>query len=108
MLSRKFRVTKEDMELVIRSGKGPSHDFFYVKTLANNLNNSRFAVIVSKKIEKTSVGRHLLKRRVWAIIDKLEKKRFKKQMDFAFFVKKAFDKKDILTIKGQVERIVLE
>jgi ribonuclease P protein component len=108
MLSRKFRVTKEDMEQVTRFGKGPNYDFFYVKSQTNKLKNIRFAVIVSKKVEKTSVGRHLLKRRFWAVLDKLEKNRFKKQTDFAFFVKKTFDKKDILAIKGQVEGIVLE
>jgi ribonuclease P protein component len=76
--------------------------------MANSFKNSRFVVVVGKKVAKTSVQRHLLKRRLWAILDKMDKSKFKEQTDFAFFVKTTFISTDIPEIKQQVEVCVLK
>lgn len=99
MLSRKYRITKEYVEKVIKFGKGPNFDVFYVRKMSNNLENRRFSVIVSKKIEKTSVGRHLIKRRIWSIIEKIDENELSKNEDVVIFVKKIFSKDTLLAIK---------
>lgn len=106
MLPRKYRIVKEDMENIIKFGKGPSFDFFYVKKSKNIGQNSRFAIIVSKKVEKTSVGRHLLKRRFWSVLDNLDKKSLNIPQDYIFFIRKYFNKKDFLIIKGQIKEVI--
>lgn len=108
MLSRKYRIKKEDIEKIIKRGKGPIFDFFYVRIFTNNFSNKRFAVIVSKKTQKTSVGRHLLKRRIWAVLDEMNKDNLKGQTDFVFLVKRPFLKKDIAIIRDQIEIVVSE
>jgi len=108
MLAKKYRVTKEGIEKATKLGKGPSLDFFYAKIIPNDFKNSRFAIIVNKKTKKTSVGRHLLKRRLWSVLDNISKDKFKKQTDFVFLIKKVFKKEDLNKIKRQIEGVVLE
>lgn len=44
---------------------------FLIRVKNNNLNVSRFAVVVSKKIDKRAVGRNKIKRQVRNCIEKL-------------------------------------
>jgi ribonuclease P protein component len=41
-----------------------SSQYFIVRSRVNGLPHSRFAAIVGAKVDKSSVGRHLLKRRI--------------------------------------------
>ena len=63
MLRKENRVTKKkDIERIFKKGKGFKEDFLILKTVKNNLNNSRFCFIVSKKISKKAVIRNKVKR----------------------------------------------
>lgn len=68
MFSRKNRIPREKLEEIIKQSKSLGGDFFNIKFSENNLNFPRFSVIVSKKVCKSSVGRHLLKRRLVSVI----------------------------------------
>jgi len=70
MLSRKYRATRTEIERVIKSGITISGDFFYAKVSKDEKEKPGFAIIISKKIEKTSSGRHLLKRKISSVIEK--------------------------------------
>ena len=64
MFQRKYRANKEDIEKAIKNGYNIQGNLVYIKVSREKKENTTFAVIIPKKIEKTSVGRHLLKRRV--------------------------------------------
>lgn len=69
MLQRKYRANKEDIEKTIINGQNIQGNLLYIKVSREKKENTTFAIIISKKIEKTSVGRHLLKRRISSAIE---------------------------------------
>ena len=75
MLQRKYRASKSDIEQTIKSGYNIQGNFSYAKVSREKKDKSTFAIIISKKIEKTSVGRHLIKRKISAAIEDLIKKK---------------------------------
>ncbi len=88
MLSKKFRVPREEMEMIMKSGKSFHTDFFYAKFLPNKFSFQRFAVVIPIKIEKKSSGRHLLKRRITSVIERFIKNSFQKSFDSVILAKK--------------------
>ncbi len=66
MLPKDQRIDTKRFNEVIASGKNISAGAFYFKTLNND--KSRFAVVVSKKVTKSAIRRHLIKRRVFHAI----------------------------------------
>ena len=70
MLNRKYRATRLDIEDTIKTGISVMGRFLYAKISKNPTNHLGFAIVVSKKNEKTSVGRHLIKRKVSSYIEK--------------------------------------
>lgn len=89
MLSRKYRATRHNIEESIKTGVSVSGNLLYAKISRKETKNVGFAVVISKKIEKTSVGRHLIKRRIVSCIEENLSKinpEFKKTV--VFFIKK--------------------
>ncbi len=70
MLSRKYRAGRSDIEDTIKTGATLSGMFLYGKVSRKIGARPGFAIVISKKIEKTSVGRHRLKRKISAAIEK--------------------------------------
>ncbi len=69
MLSRKYSLSKKkQVAEVFQKGKIYFSPFFNIKFLPNNLNHSRFCIIISAKISKKAVVRNKLKRRLRAIL----------------------------------------
>jgi len=69
MLRRKDRATRPNIEEAIKSGVTISELFLYAKVSRKDGNMAGFAIVVSKKIEKTSVGRHRIKRKISAALE---------------------------------------
>ncbi len=68
MIAKKFKLPigvwlKERKRFIFRK-----NDFFAVKLAENNLNHSRFGVVVSKNILKSAVKRNKLKRAIFNFI----------------------------------------
>lgn len=85
MLARKFRLNRQEIEEIIKKGISLNGFFFYIKTLnISNRKNNGFSIIISKKVEKTSVGRHRIKRIVSSIIENTGF--YKKELKFNSFV----------------------
>ena len=101
MFSRKNRIPREKLEEIIKQSKSLGGDFFNIKYLENNLDFPRFSVVVAKKVCKSSVGRHLLKRRFVSII-KSQIKAFSNK-DYVFFIKKEAINKDFKETKTVFE-----
>ena len=106
MLPKKFRATKKEIENTLKNGKIISAGFIYAKVSYRDLKNPTFAIIVPKKTEKTSVGRHLLKRRVGAVLESIIPSIENFNRTIIFFVQKSTTKPDFSEIKKSVLEIL--
>jgi len=107
MLGRKYRASRKDIEAAIKSGAAVSFAVLYAKISRTDTEKAGFAIVVSKKTEKTSVGRHALKRKVSAAIEANIKKmgpNFKKTI--VFFPKKTERPVPYAEIKKEVEEVL--
>lgn len=57
-----------DFEKIFKTGRSLYGRFLGFKIIKNDLAYSRFAVILGKKIQKSAVARHFLKRKIFNII----------------------------------------
>jgi len=64
MLRQKYRASRLNIEDAIKSGLTVSESSLYAKVSRKDGDMPGFAIVVSKKIEKTSVGRHRIKRKI--------------------------------------------
>ncbi|MEI8223932.1 MAG: ribonuclease P protein component [bacterium] len=70
MLSRTYRIAKHHFPAVSR-GKVVQNEYMRIVIKQDpQLNNSKFAVIVSNKIAKKAVVRNLIRRQVYSILEK--------------------------------------
>ncbi|MFH0755377.1 MAG: ribonuclease P protein component [bacterium] len=111
MLSRKYRAIRSDIEETIKTGISISGKFLFAKISKKEKQNLGFAIIISKKNEKTSVGRHIIKRKISSFIEKNLPKinsNFKKTI--IFFLKKTNEplicKKNFKEIEKDIEFIL--
>ena len=84
-----------------------SEAILYAKVSRKDAKKAGFAIVVSKKIEKTSVGRHALKRKISAAIEDNIKKMnpdFKKTI--VFFPKKTEKLVSYTETKKEVDEIL--
>lgn len=104
MFSRKNRIPRETLEQIIAQSKSLGSDFFNVKYIENNLDFPRFSIIVSKKVCKSSVGRHLLKRRFASVV-RAYLNTFNRK-DYVLFIKKEAVEQNFKTLKSSFERFI--
>lgn len=81
MLKKEYRASP-----VLRGAKSFSTQYFRLNLAKNNLEISRFAFVVSKKIDKRAVVRNSLKRKVRSNIEEIFDK-IKGGNDFIFYPK---------------------
>jgi ribonuclease P protein component len=70
MIPRKYRATRIDIESTIKAGVTLDSPILYAKVSKKEPEKTGFAIVISKKVEKTSTGRHLIKRRISDVIEK--------------------------------------
>ena len=69
MLPKRNRLKKKkDFEKVFKNGKGFREDFLILKIVSNNLKNTRFGFIVSRKVSKKATQRNKIKRRLRELV----------------------------------------
>ncbi len=105
MLSRKYRATRPEVEQVIKTGTTVSGNLFYAKISREAKEMPKFAIVISKKIEKTSAGRHLLKRRISSVIEK-KISDIKTKKIAIFFPKKINERINYKKIKKDISSII--
>jgi ribonuclease P protein component len=89
MLSKKYRAKSNLIEETVKSGKTVSGNLLYAKISRMDNENPSFSIIIPKKVAKTSVRRHYIKRKLSGILEKeikSMKDSFKKTI--VFFAKK--------------------
>ena len=85
MFSKKQRIDREKVGKIIKSPDFLfNSNLFNVKYSENNLPYPRFSIVISKKVAKSAVSRHFLKRKIVNILKKKEKI---KNYDLILFLK---------------------
>ncbi len=102
MFSQKNRIPKIELNELSAQKGYISGGFFVLKTRENKVGLPRFAVVVSKKVSKLSVKRHLIKR-VFVEIVRSKMGSFK-NMDFLFIL----SPESIKTDRKNLEKTTLE
>jgi len=75
MLSRSHRISGREIEKIIKNGKVIHSPFFTIRFYSNKVEkNVKMTVIVPVKIAKTSVLRHLVRRRMYEAVRPLVEK----------------------------------
>lgn len=88
MLPKKYRLSKQkEFERVFDSGKKQTNLIFTLFFLKNNVNYSRFAFLVGKRVSKKAVERNRLKRIQREAVRK-NIKTIKPGVDYVFLAKK--------------------
>ena len=94
MLSKRYRFhSRGGVRYTYQNGKTIRGSKISLVFADNSRNKQRYAVVVSKKILKSAVGRNRIRRRVYEAI-RLEHPNFKESLDFIFIIYS----KDVLTM----------
>ena len=110
MLKRKNRLSRnKDFERVFQEGK--KYNFlengFYIKVCKNNLDISRFGIIVNKKVSKKAVVRNRIKRIIREII-RLNIEEIKKGIDVVIVILPNFKKEKFQQTQEIIKRAFQE
>lgn len=95
---------KKDFEKAFKEGKNWSQDFLFLKVKKNDLEESRFGLVVSKKVSKKAVVRNKLKRRLREIIRK-RLPEIKKGIDGVIVIKPGFPEDNFEGIEKKIEKL---
>jgi ribonuclease P protein component len=105
MLAKVNRLKKKkDIEKVFEKGKGFKEDFLILKIVKNDLENSRFAFVVPRKISKKATLRNKIKRRLRELV-RLKIKKIKKGMDLVLLALPGLEKKDFWQMEKIINRL---
>ena len=96
---------KKDIERVFKKGKGVKEDFLILKTVKNDLNETRFGFIVSQKISKKANIRNKIKRRLRELV-KVKLKKLKKGTDNLIIVLPGLETKDFWEIEEIITKLI--
>ncbi len=102
MLAKLYRLTKnKDFARVAKEGKAAYAKELALKWIENNLDYSRFGIIVSLKVDKKAVIRNKIKRRIRVILkENLEE--IKKGFDFLILTRPEIKKLNYQQIKEEL------
>ena len=107
MLSRKYRATRINIEDTVKTGISIFGKFLYAKVSKKDGDKLGFAIIVSKKNEKTSVGRHLIKRKITSYIENnLSKIKPEIKKTVVFLLKKTNEPLDYKEVEKDVDFVL--
>lgn len=73
MLPQTDRLRRNRVEYILKKGQRQANQYFSIKFLRGAESDSRFAVVVSMKVEPKAVDRNQLRRRIYEAIKKAPK-----------------------------------
>jgi len=107
MLSRKFRATRPNIEDTIKTGLSVFGKFLNTKISRKDNEKLGFSIVVSKKVDKTSVGRHRIKRKISCYIEEnLPKINKNTKKTVVFLTKKTEEPLNYQDIEKDVKKIL--
>jgi len=105
MLPRTNRLQKtKDIKKVFKRGKEVKEDLLILRTVKNNLDNSRFGFIVSQKVSKRASLRNKVKRRLRDLV-KGKLKKIKTGKDYLLIALPGLETKSFKDIKEAVDKL---
>jgi len=105
-LPRENRLKKEeDFKKVFKKGRGFTNNLFVLKIVKNNLDISRFAFVISKKISKKATVRNRIKRRLDNVI-RVDLPKIKKGWDGIIIVLPGAEIKDFKEIEEDINQLL--
>ncbi|MBQ6461347.1 ribonuclease P protein component [Candidatus Saccharibacteria bacterium] len=105
MLSKKYRFhSRGGVRYVYQKGKTVRKPKMSLVFVENERKYTRFAVVISKKVMKTAVGRNRIRRRIYEVLRK-NIKYIPKEMDYVFVV---FSKDVIEMPLNELEKLLGE
>ncbi len=107
MLTKYNRLTKEkDFKVVFKAGKKYSllGTGIYLKVRENNLEQSRFGFVISKKVSKKAVVRNKIKRRLREVV-RIDISEIKRGVDVVVVVLPGFEKNNFQTVKEKINNL---
>lgn len=108
MLPKHNRLTKKkDFERVFQKGRGFQEDSLYLKITKNNLKNSRFGFIISKKYSKKATMRNKVKRKLRAFVQ-AKLPQLKKGIDGVVVVIAIFTPRDLENLEKTTNKLFLK
>ena len=108
MLSKKRRVGRHLFNKIFPKTRISSTDFFTVRFVeSEKKKETRFSIIVSKKISKTAVGRNLIRRRVSRVLE-IMRGRIAHSYIVLIYCKKNTHNAPFAILEKEVERSLLK
>ena len=109
MLNKKYRFhSRGGVRYVYQKGKTVRKPKMSLVFVENTRGFTRFAVVVSKKVEKSAVGRNRMRRRIYEAL-RLNMENLPKRMDYVFVVySKDIMKMPFKEIEGLLGELVAE
>jgi len=108
VLNKLHRLKKNnDIGKVLKQGKKFTENFLIIKTLPNDLEETRFAFIISKKFSKKAVVRNRIRRQVSEVI-KDNLKAIKEGIDVVVLSIPGSQERSSEEIKGTVSRLLVK
>lgn len=105
MLPKTNRLTKKkDLERVFRKGEGVKEGLLILKTVKNNLDNSRFGFVVSRKVSKKANLRNKIKRRLRDLV-KGKLKKIKEGRDALLIALPGLERKGFKEIEETINKL---
>jgi ribonuclease P protein component len=102
MLPKKHRISqKKDFAKIFRRAKFFPGRFFLLRSVENNLELSRFAIIIPKTFSKKAVIRNKIRRQVYSIVQK-EMIKINPGFDNLFTIKKQTDLTNFLDCEKDI------
>jgi ribonuclease P protein component len=106
MLDKSHRLPAQQIPLVLRNGKRVHHELFQIVYAKGEENISRFAFIVSTKIDKRATRRNRMRRVLSECVRHLLPE-IPKTFDYVFVVKKNFSDMEQKSVEPIVGTMIL-
>jgi ribonuclease P protein component len=103
MFSKSQRIPREVIKKVLSDGQSCRSELFLIKKLPNNEKQSRFAVVVSKKVAKSAVTRHKYKRQFAGSIKEVINNQPQNSNDFVITVSKNYSAEKLPSLLKELE-----
>ncbi|MFA6340775.1 MAG: ribonuclease P protein component [Candidatus Paceibacterota bacterium] len=107
MFPKKYRAGRADIGETMKTGLNIPGTFLYAKISRKDSDRTSFAIVVPKRVEKTSVGRHGVKRKIRGFVEeKLPDLNPKTKKTMVFFVKDSKNPSFLAEARKDMENIM--
>ena len=107
MISTKARVPRQSIPYILKKGNSYHSELFIIRHTKNDGHNSRYRVIISKKLLREAVDRNKLRRQVYEAIRKNDKESAKQGQDIILIPKKNILTRNYQQIEEDIKKNVL-